>query len=94
MFLTPSTLVAREKVPSIPAHSSYSLFHSSVFCPTRAARMTSCSALLGSSVRCFGPIAKSLDTKTMTEMNAKVDVDGELPEDVAEDFLSENGFVE
>ncbi len=42
----------------------------------------------------FGPIAKALDTKTMTQMNARVDVDGELPEDVAEDFLSENGFVE
>lgn len=43
----------------------------------------------------FVPIAKALDTKTMTDMNAKeVDVDGELPEDVAEDFLSENGFVE
>ena len=42
----------------------------------------------------FGPIAKALDTKTMTDMNARVDVDGELPEDVAEDFLPENGFVE
>ncbi len=42
----------------------------------------------------FGPIAEALDTKTMTQMNARVDVDGELPEDVAEDFLSENGFVE
>jgi osmoprotectant transport system substrate-binding protein len=29
----------------------------------------------------------------MTQMNARVDVDGELPEDVAEDSLSENGFV-
>ena len=42
----------------------------------------------------FTPIAKALDEKTMTEMNARVDVDGELPEDVAEDFLSEEGFVE
>lgn len=42
----------------------------------------------------FGPIAEALDTKTMTQMNARVDVDGELPEDVAKDFLSENGFVE
>jgi osmoprotectant transport system substrate-binding protein len=42
----------------------------------------------------FGPIAKALHTKTMTQMNARVDVDGELPEDVAEDFHSENGFVE
>ncbi len=30
----------------------------------------------------------------MTQLNARVDVDGELPEDVAEDWLSENGFVE
>lgn len=42
----------------------------------------------------FTPIAKALDTKTMTDMNAQVDVDGALPEDVAEDWLSENGFVE
>lgn len=42
----------------------------------------------------FTPIAKALDTKAMTRMNAQVDVDGALPEDVAEDWLSENGFVE
>ncbi len=42
----------------------------------------------------FTPIAEALDTKTMTDMNAEVDVDGALPEDVAEDWLSENGFVE
>lgn len=42
----------------------------------------------------FNPIAKALSTKEMTQMNAKVDVDGELPEDVAEEWLSKNGFVE
>ena len=42
----------------------------------------------------FNPIAKALTTKEMTQMNARVDVDGELPEDVAEDWLSKNGFVE
>ena len=42
----------------------------------------------------FNPIAKALTTKEMTQMNAKVDVDGELPEDVAEEWLSKNGFVE
>lgn len=42
----------------------------------------------------FTPIAKKLDTKTMTKMNAQVDVDGALPEDVAQEWLSKNGFVE
>jgi osmoprotectant transport system substrate-binding protein len=42
----------------------------------------------------FNPIAAALTTKEMTQMNARVDVDGELPEDVAEDWLSKNGFVE
>jgi osmoprotectant transport system substrate-binding protein len=41
----------------------------------------------------FGPMAEALDTK-VTQMNARVDVDGELPEAAAKDFLSENGFVE
>jgi osmoprotectant transport system substrate-binding protein len=42
----------------------------------------------------FNPIAAALDTETMSNLNARVDVDGELPEDVAEDWLNENGFVE
>lgn len=42
----------------------------------------------------FTPIAKALDNKTMTQMNAEVDVEGALPEDVAEDWLSEKGFIE
>lgn len=42
----------------------------------------------------FDPISEALTAKEMTRLNARVDVDGELPEDVAEDWLSENGFVE
>ncbi len=42
----------------------------------------------------FDPITEALTAKEMTQLNARVDVDGELPEDVAEDWLSENGFVE
>jgi len=42
----------------------------------------------------FTPIAKKLDTKTMTQMNAAVDVKGQLPDDVAKDWLKKNGFVE
>jgi osmoprotectant transport system substrate-binding protein len=41
----------------------------------------------------FAPISKKLDTKTLQRLNAKVDVDGELPDQVAEDWLSENGFI-
>ena len=42
----------------------------------------------------FNPITEALTAEEMTQLNARVDVDGELPEDVAEDWLSENGFVE
>jgi len=41
----------------------------------------------------FAPIAKKLDTETLQKLNAKVDVEGQLPDQVAEDWLSENGFV-
>lgn len=41
----------------------------------------------------FGPIAELLDDETMTGLNAQVAVDGEDPEDVARDFLQDNGFI-
>jgi osmoprotectant transport system substrate-binding protein len=41
----------------------------------------------------FEPIAAELDNESMTALNARVAVDGEDPEDVARDFLQENGFI-
>lgn len=41
----------------------------------------------------FEPIAALLDDETMTSLNAQVAVDGEDPEDVAREFLEENGFI-
>jgi osmoprotectant transport system substrate-binding protein len=41
----------------------------------------------------FAPIAKKLDTKTLQELNAKVDVEGQLEDQVAEEWLSKNGFI-
>ncbi len=41
----------------------------------------------------FAPIAEALDTETMQTLNARVDVDGEDPADVARDWLEENGFI-
>ena len=41
----------------------------------------------------FAPISEKLDTTTLQKLNAQVDVDGQLPEVVAEKWLSENGFV-
>jgi len=41
----------------------------------------------------LGPIAKALDTETMTLMNMAVDVDGTQEEEVALTFLTDNGFV-
>lgn len=42
----------------------------------------------------FAPIAEELDTETLRELNSRVEVDGESPENVAEDWLRENGFTE
>jgi osmoprotectant transport system substrate-binding protein len=41
----------------------------------------------------FAPISKKLTTETLQKLNAQVDVEGQLPEEVAEQWLSENGFV-
>jgi osmoprotectant transport system substrate-binding protein len=41
----------------------------------------------------FAPISKKLTTKTLQELNAKVDVEGQLEDQVAEEWLSKNGFI-
>jgi osmoprotectant transport system substrate-binding protein len=41
----------------------------------------------------FEPISAELTDEKLTELNAKVDVDGERPSDVAEDFLTEIGVI-
>ncbi len=41
----------------------------------------------------LGPITKKLDNAVAQELNAKVDVDGEDPHQVALDWLTEEGFV-
>lgn len=41
----------------------------------------------------FNPISEALTQEAMTELNERVSVDLEQPQDVAEDWLSENGFI-
>ena len=41
----------------------------------------------------FDPISAALTQEAMTELNERVSVDLEQPQDVAEDWLSENGFI-
>ncbi len=41
----------------------------------------------------FAPISKKLTTETLQKLNTQVDIEGQLPEDVAEQWLSDNGFV-
>ena len=41
----------------------------------------------------FAPISKKLTTQTLQKLNAKVDVQGQLEDQVAEEWLSENGFI-
>ncbi|MDN5894719.1 MAG: glycine betaine ABC transporter substrate-binding protein [Nocardioides sp.] len=41
----------------------------------------------------FNPIAKALTQEEMTKLNERVSVDLELPKDVAEDWLKEQGFI-
>lgn len=42
----------------------------------------------------FTPVAEAIDTEAMQQLNRSVDVDGELPEDVAEQWLTDQGFIE
>jgi osmoprotectant transport system substrate-binding protein len=41
----------------------------------------------------FAPISELLTTEEMQRLNAAVDVDGQPPEDVAQEFLRDNGFI-
>jgi osmoprotectant transport system substrate-binding protein len=41
----------------------------------------------------FAEIAAALDTDTIRDLNARVDVEGEQPEDVARQFLVAEGFI-
>ncbi|MEA2843887.1 MAG: osmoprotectant transport system substrate-binding protein [Actinomycetota bacterium] len=41
----------------------------------------------------FAPVAAALDTKTMQDLNSRVDVKGEQPEDVARAFLQDKGLI-
>jgi osmoprotectant transport system substrate-binding protein len=41
----------------------------------------------------FAPISKKLTTQTLQDLNAKVDVEGQLEDQVAEEWLSKNGFI-
>jgi osmoprotectant transport system substrate-binding protein len=41
----------------------------------------------------FAPISEKLTTDELQKLNAKVDVDGQLEDQVAEEWLSQNGFI-
>jgi osmoprotectant transport system substrate-binding protein len=41
----------------------------------------------------FAPISEKLTTEELLKLNAKVDVQGQLEDQVAEEWLSENGFI-
>jgi osmoprotectant transport system substrate-binding protein len=41
----------------------------------------------------FAPISEKLDTGTLRELSAAVEVEGNSPEEVAEQWLRENGFI-
>ena len=41
----------------------------------------------------FTPIMEQLTTEEMQQLNERRDVDGEFPEDIAEEWLQENGFI-
>ncbi len=42
----------------------------------------------------LNPIARALDTETMSAMNMQVDIDEDIPSEVAEEWLIEEGFIE
>jgi len=42
----------------------------------------------------LNPIASALDAATMSDMNKKVDIDEQLPSEVAEEWLTSQGFIQ
>lgn len=42
----------------------------------------------------FAPVSEKLDDETLIDLNARIDVDGEEPTDVAWDWLRDEGFIE
>ncbi|HET6625200.1 MAG TPA: glycine betaine ABC transporter substrate-binding protein [Nocardioidaceae bacterium] len=42
----------------------------------------------------FNPVAAKLDDETLITLNARIDVDGERPADVALDWLTDEGFLD
>ncbi len=42
----------------------------------------------------LAPLSETLTTEVMAQLNAKVSADGEPPEDVANEYLKEQGFIE
>jgi glycine betaine/choline ABC-type transport system substrate-binding protein len=54
---------------------------------------SSSSAWLAWRARVFAPISKKLTTGEMQKPNAKVHVEGQLEDQVAEERLKENGFI-
>jgi osmoprotectant transport system substrate-binding protein len=42
----------------------------------------------------LAPLAETLTTETMTQLNSQVSAEGLKPEDVAHDYLQEQGFIE
>ena len=41
----------------------------------------------------FAPVSKKLTSQTLINLNARIDVDGEKPEDVALDWLKDQDFI-
>ncbi|NMB40415.1 MAG: hypothetical protein GX996_00545 [Firmicutes bacterium] len=42
----------------------------------------------------LNPIAHELDEETMSFLNARVDIEDFTPQEVAEEWLKENGFID
>lgn len=42
----------------------------------------------------FAPVSEKLDDETLIDLNARIDVDGEEPTDVAWDWLRDEGFID
>lgn len=41
----------------------------------------------------FGPLTEAIDDDTLRELNGRVDIDGDTPEDAVNDWLVEEGFI-
>jgi glycine betaine/choline ABC-type transport system substrate-binding protein len=76
--------------PEVPLEDDKSFFPIYAVCPIVTEETNNENPEI---LKVLAPLAETLNTETMTELNAQVSAEGLKPEDVAHDYLQEQGFI-